>query len=324
MTDSKLGPGIISGLEDLVGGTPMLQLRLPDVPDHVRLLAKVEMLNPLASVKDRAALWMLREAERTGKLPLEGGGTVVEASSGNTAISLAALAAMRGHRCVIVLPDNATEERKAILRAYGAELILADHTQGLPAAIAKAAGIAKSIPGSWLCGQEANPVNVEAHYRTTAPEIWEATGGEVDVVVCGVGTGGTLTGITKFLKERRSIHTVAVEPTGSPVLSGGERGPHKIPGMGGGFINPVTDVDCIDQVITVADEDAADSAKELTRSMGLFVGVSSGAAVHAARVLAASDRWAGATIVTVLPDSGERYLSIWESLGSQAQQARAA
>ncbi|MBN6036981.1 PLP-dependent cysteine synthase family protein [Amycolatopsis sp. 195334CR] len=324
MTDSKLGPGIISGLEDLVGRTPMVRLRLPDVPDHVRLLAKVEMLNPLASVKDRAALWMLRDAERTGKLPLDGGGTVVEASSGNTAISLAALAAMRGHRCVIVLPDNATEERKAILRAYGAELVLADHTQGLPAAIAKAAGIAKSIPGSWLCGQEANPVNVEAHYHTTAPEIWEATGGEVDVVVCGVGTGGTLTGITKFMKERRRIHTVAVEPTGSPVLSGGERGPHKIPGMGGGFINPVTDVDCIDQVITVADEAAADSAKELTRSLGLFVGVSSGAAVHAARVLAASERWAGATIVTVLPDSGERYLSIWESLGSQAQQARAA
>ncbi|WP_433241325.1 cysteine synthase A [Streptosporangium sp. CA-135522] len=303
---------ISSSLEELVGDTPLLRIAFPGTAAGVRLLAKLEMLNPLSSVKDRAALRMIQEAERSGALD-PGGGTVVEASSGNTGITLAALCAARGHRCVIVLPDNATQERKSILRAFGAEIVLSPHQEGLLAAIALSEEIQRSIPGAWLVGQHRNPDNVAAHYDTTGPEIWNACAGDVDVFVCGVGTGGTLTGVARYLKERRDVHIVAVEPAGSPVLSGGERGPHRIPGLGGGFVNPVTDVSCIDEVITVSDEDAIETARELARSTGLLAGISSGAAAHAARVVASRDRWAGATVVTILPDSGERYLSIWDT-----------
>ncbi|GAA3425992.1 PLP-dependent cysteine synthase family protein [Streptosporangium sandarakinum] len=316
------GQAVVSSLEELVGDTPLLRLALPDCPPDVRLLAKLEMLNPLSSVKDRAALRMILEAERSGALP-PSGGTVIEASSGNTGISLAALCASRGHRCVIVLPDNATEERRAILRAFGAEIVLSPYQEGLLAAIERGVQLHRSIPGSFLVGQERNPANVAAHYETTGPEIWNACGGSVDVFVCAVGTGGTLTGVARYLKERGDVHVVAVEPAGSPVLSGGERGPHRIPGIGGGFINPVTDVTCIDEVVTVTDGDAIGTARDLARHSGLFAGISSGAAVHAARVLAGRERWAGATIVTILPDSGERYLSIWDAPVDPAPQATA-
>jgi cysteine synthase A len=303
---------VVTSPEQLVGDTPMLRLSLPDVRYDVRLLAKLEMFNPLSSVKDRAALRMILEAERSGQLPPTGG-VVIETTSGNTGISLAAMCAVRGHRCVLVLPDNATEERRSIMRAFGAEIVESDHQQGLPAAIARAEEIQRSIPGSFMVGQHSNANNIRAHYETTGPEIWEACEGEIDVFVCGVGTGGTLTGVSRFLKERRDVHVVAVEPSGSPVLSGGEPGPHRIPGLGGGFINPVTDVTCIDQIVTVDDADAARGTRDLARRAGLLTGISSGAALHASKVIANTERWAGSTIVTILPDTGERYLSMWDN-----------
>jgi cysteine synthase A len=301
---------VVSSLEELVGDTPMLQLSYPDL--SARLLAKLEMFNPLSSVKDRAALHMLRSAERSGVL--RDGVTVVEATSGNTGISLAALCAVRGYRCVLVMPDNATEERRRILRAFGAELVLSPFQDGLVGTMARARSVAASIPGSIYLGQEHNPRNPEAHYVGTGPEIWSACAERVDVFVCCVGTGGTLTGVARYLKERAEVHVVAVEPSGSPVLSGGERGPHRIPGIGGGIVQGNTDLGCIDEILQVSDEQAAATTVELAKRFGLFVGVSSGAAVSAARTVAARPEWAGATVVTILPDTGERYLSIWDSL----------
>ncbi|GAB2846204.1 PLP-dependent cysteine synthase family protein [Lentzea nigeriaca] len=308
-------PLVVETVEDLVGNTPLMRLSLPGTRPDITVLAKLEMFNPLSSVKDRAALHMLRHAERTGLLPPTGG-TVVEASSGNTGISLAALCAARGHRCIIVLPDNATNERQDLLRAFGAEIVFSPFQDGLVAAIAKAQEVHRSLPGSWLAAQDKNPVNVQAHYETTGPEIWRDTGHDVDVLVCAVGTGGTLTGVAHFLKERTDVHVVAVEPAGSPVMSGGERGTHRIPGIGGGFINDVTDMSCIDEILTVTDLAAHATTRELA-ARGLFVGISSGAAVAGTRVIASRDRWAGATVVTILPDSGERYLSIWDSLETE-------
>jgi cysteine synthase A len=313
-------PGISASVSDLVGGTPLLRVGLPGLPAGVQLLAKLEMFNPSASVKDRAALYMLRQAERAGVLG-PAGGTVVEASSGNTGISLAALCAVRGHRCVVVMPDNATSERRKLLRAFGAEIVLTRHQDGLLGTIARAQEVQRSIPGSWLVGQEKNPANIAAHYETTGPEIWAATGGDVDVLVCGVGTGGTLTGVARYLKERRDVHVVAVEPAGSPVLSGGPPGPHRIPGLGGGYVAPTTDVGCIDEVIAVSDVDAAAAARQVATSVGLLVGISAGAAADASRVVLSRDRWAGCTAVAVFPDTGERYLSIWDTAADQTATA---
>jgi cysteine synthase len=303
---------IVSSIDELVGDTPMLRLTFPDVPSHTRLLAKLEMFNPLSSVKDRAALSMLRAAERSGVL--RPGVTVVEATSGNTGISLAALCAVRNYRCVLVMPDNATEERRRILRAFGAELVLSPHQDGLVGTMARARDVAAAIPGAIYVGQDHNPDNPAAHYAGTGPEIWTATGGKVDVLVCGVGTGGTLTGTARYLKEHTDVHVVAVEPAGSPVLSGGERGPHAIPGIGGGILQDNTDTTRIDEVLTVTDEAAAAATVAIAKRFGLFVGVSSGAAVHAAHTVATRPEWAGATVVTILPDAGERYLSIWDTL----------
>ncbi|MFF0430206.1 MULTISPECIES: PLP-dependent cysteine synthase family protein [unclassified Streptomyces] len=295
-------------LEDLVGRTPLLEVPLPGLPGSVRLLAKVEMANPLSSVKDRAALFMVRAAEEAGLLPPTGG-TVIECSSGSTGISLAALCARRGHRCVIVMPDNATEERRLILRELGAEVHLVPAQDGLMAAWAYAEELQRALPGSWVPHQDRNPANVRAHYETTGPEIWEATRGRVDVLVCGVGTGGTLTGTARYLKERTDLHVVAVEPARSAVMSGGEPGPHGIPGIGAGYVSDITDLSLVDEVVAVPDEAAAATAREITRTTGLTVGVSSGAAAWASRVVASDPRRAGATVVTVFPDSGERYLS---------------
>jgi len=302
-------PAIASSVDDLVGNTPLLRLSFPDVPPSVRLLAKLEMFNPLSSVKDRAALWMLREAERTGDLVP--GGTVIEATSGNTGIALAALSAGRGYRCLLVMPDSATAERRNILRAFGADIVLTPHELGLAGTIARALELHRETPGSWLAAQERNPANVAAHYATTGPEIWDACGGDVDVFVCGVGTGGTLTGVARCLKERRDMHVVAVEPAASPVMSEGWAGPHTIAGIGGGMIQPNTDLSVVDEVVTVTDADATGTARALLGTAGIFVGTSSGAAAHASRVVAARQRWAGATVVTLLPDTGERYVSLW-------------
>jgi cysteine synthase A len=303
------GNGVCRSLEELIGGTPLLEFRLPGMPDGVRALAKLEMFNPLASVKDRAVRYMFAAAEQSGALP-PAGGTVIECSSGSTGISLAALCVVHRHRCIIVMPDNATEERRRILRQLGAEVVLVPAGDGLPAAWAHAERLQRSIPGSWLPHQDTNPANVLAHYETTGPELWTATAGEIDVLVCGVGTGGTLTGVARFLKERREVHVVAVEPARSAVMSGGEPGPHGIPGIGAGYVSEITDVALMDEVIAVPDEDAAITSGQIARSTGLLAGISSGAAAHAVRLVAGQARWAGATIVTVFPDTGERYLSM--------------
>ncbi|MFD9424977.1 MULTISPECIES: PLP-dependent cysteine synthase family protein [unclassified Streptomyces] len=295
-------------IDELIGGTPLLEVALPGLAASVRLLAKLEMLNPLSSVKDRAALAMVLAAEESGQLP-PAGGTLIECSSGSTGISLAALCARRGHRCIIVMPDNASVERRLILRELGAEVVLVPAEDGLPAAWLHAEELQRTLPGSWVPHQDQNPANVRAHYESTGPEIWEATGGDVDVLVCGVGTGGTLSGTARYLKERGRVHVVAVEPARSAVMSGGEPGPHGIPGIGAGYVSDITDLSLVDEVVAVPDEAAAATVVEIVRTTGLPVGFSSGAAAWASRSVTAHPRWAGATVVTVFPDSGERYLS---------------
>lgn len=300
---------LAESLEELIGGTPTVLLDLGVADTGTTIYAKLEMANPLSSVKDRTALYMIEAAERRGLLR-RGEGTVVEASSGNTGISLAALCAARGYECVIVLPDSATNERIQLLRAFGAEIVLTPHQEGYVAAIAKAEEIHGQRPSSWFACQHENPDNVQAHYATTGPEIWADTEGQVDVFVCGVGTGGTLSGVARFLKEQNpAVRVVAVEPERSPLLSQGWGGIHRIPGLNGGFVAATTDVNVIDDVVTVSDEDAFATARALARTAGLLVGVSSGAAAHACRVLASRPEYAGKRIVTVFPDTGERYLS---------------
>ncbi|MZD06697.1 cysteine synthase [Streptomyces sp. SID5785] len=300
---------VADGIADLVGGTPLVRVRVGD--GDAQVLAKLESANPLSSIKDRAALFMLDAAAERGEL--RPGGTVIEATSGNTGIALAALAAARRHPCVIVLPDSATAERIALLTALGAEVVRTPREQGYQGAIAKAEEIHAATPGSWFTCQHENEDNVRAHYASTGPEIWADTGGRVDVLVCGVGTGGTLTGIARYLKERDpAVHVVAVEPESSPVLSRGAGGQHRIPGLNGGFVAATTDVSLIDRVITVSDADALRTARQLAREQGVFVGISSGAAVHACALLLEKPGFQDATVVTVLPDTGERYLSVWD------------
>nr|WP_261785551.1 cysteine synthase A [Streptomyces clavuligerus] len=307
MTSTKRPPA--ASLEHLIGGTPMVRLDLGAADSTTTVYAKLEMANPLSSVKDRVALQMIEAAEERGLLR-RGEGTVVEATSGNTGISLAALCAARGYRCVIVLPDNATSERVQLLRAFGAEIVRTPHEQGYVAAIEKAEQIHRERPGSWFACQHENPDNTRAHYATTGPEIWRDTDGTVDVLVCGVGTGGTLSGTARYLKEQNpAVRVVAVEPERSPVLSQGWGGLHRIPGLNGGFVAPTTDADVIDEVLTVSDDDAFAAARGLARTAGLLVGVSSGAAAHACRTLVARPDHAGKTLVTLFPDTGERYLS---------------
>lgn len=307
-------PAVADGIDDLVGATPLVRLRLDGLAPGAEVLAKLEAANPMSSSKDRAALYMLKAAEERGDLVP--GGTIVEATSGNTGISLAALAAARGYRCVIVLPDNATTERVRLLVALGAEVVQTPADLGYPGAIEKAEEIHASTDGSWFPCQHENQDNVEAHYATTGPEIsaaLDSTGRRVDALVCGVGTGGTLTGIARHLRENdASLRVVAVEPEGSPLLSRGHAGRHRIPGLNGGFVAPTTDVSLIDEVIAVTDDDALRTARRLASSQGLFVGVSAGAAVHAANLVAARPEYRDRTVVTVLPDTGERYLSMWD------------
>ncbi|MGC5364329.1 PLP-dependent cysteine synthase family protein [Streptomyces sp. DT24] len=307
---NPLAVSVAASSEDLIGDTPLLRLRLHGLPADAHVLAKLEAANPLSSIKDRAALFMMRAAEESGELLP--GATVIESTSGNTGIALASLATVRGHPCRIVLPDNASRERVLTLRMLGADVEFTDHTLGFAGCVERAEELHARTPGSWYARQHENPANVRAHYESTGPEIWRDTGGRVDHLVCAVGTGGTLTGIARFLRERNpDLHVVAVEPEGSALLSGGPPGPHRIPGLNGGFISPVTDVTLIDEVVAVSDEDAAAATRAVAATSGLLVGVSSGAAAHACLELARRHDLSGATVVTVFPDTGERYLSWW-------------
>ncbi len=298
---------IHDSLTDLVGSTPLLHVRRL-IPEG-RVLAKLESFNPAASVKDRAALAMIRAAEADGRLAP--GGTILEATSGNTGIALAWIGAAEGYRVVLVIPEDQSEERRTLVRGLGAELVLTPGAEGMAGANRKAGEILAATPGAWLVGQGGNPANLEAHYTTTGPEIWADTDGGVDIFVATAGTGGTVTGAGRFLKEHNpDVRIVAVEPAEAPVLNGGPWQPHKIQGIiGGNGIPPITDPTLFDEVIDVPQEEALDVAREALRVEGLIAGISSGAALAAARVLAARPENAGKTIVAVLPDTGERYLS---------------
>ena len=296
---------------DLIGGTPLLQLnnysKKSDVKDAT-ILAKLEYLNPAGSVKDRIALAMIEDAEKKGIL--KPGATIIEPTSGNTGIGLASVAAAKGYKAVLTLPETMSVERRNLLKAYGAELVLTEGSKGMKGAIAKAEELQKSTPGSVILGQFVNPANPAVHKRTTGPEIWKQTDGKVDIFVAGVGTGGTLTGVGEYLKEQNpNVKIVAVEPATSPVLSKGEAGPHKIQGIGAGFIPDVLNTKIYDEIIPVENDDAFAEGKLFARSEGILVGISSGAALKAAKVLALRPENKGKTIVVLLPDSGDRYLS---------------
>lgn len=301
---------IYTSVDQLVGKTPLLELtnleRQFDL--KARLLAKLEYFNPAGSAKDRVARYILDDAEEKGILTKDS--VIVEPTSGNTGIGLAALAAARGYRLIIVMPDSMSAERRLLMTAYGAELILTDGARGMGGAIAKAEELVKEIPGAFLAGQFVNPANPRAHFETTGPEIWEDTDGAVDYFVAGVGTGGTITGTGRYLKSRNArIQVVAVEPSDSPVLSGGKGGAHKLQGIGAGFIPEILDTTVYDEVIPVTSEDAFETGRLLGRKEGVLVGISSGAALWAAIEVAKRPENEGKTVVVLLPDTGDRYLS---------------
>ena len=299
---------VCSSVDRLIGSTPLLELGniQREAGLSARLLAKLEYLNPAGSVKDRVARAMIDDAEARGLL--RPGSVIVEPTSGNTGIGLAAVAAARGYRLIIVMPEDMSKERRRLLRAYGAELVLT--AGGMEGAIAKAEELAAEIPGAFLPGQFDNPANPAAHYATTGPEIWRDTGGQVDVFVAGVGTGGTVTGAGRYLKEQNPlVKVVAVEPAGSPVLSGGAPGAHKLQGIGAGFVPEVLDRAVIDEIVTVGDEDAFSAARLLARREGVLAGISSGAALRAAIRVAGRPESRGKTVAVLLPDGGDRYLS---------------
>ncbi len=301
---------IYTSADALIGKTPLLELtHIEKAFDlKAKLLAKLEYFNPAGSVKDRVAKAMLDDAEKTGKLTPSS--VIIEPTSGNTGIGLASVAAARGYRIIIVMPDSMSVERRQLMKAYGAELVLSEGAKGMKGAIAKANELAAEIPNSFIPGQFENPANPKAHYETTGPEIWEDTDGNVDVFVAGVGTGGTISGAGKFLKEKNpNIKIVAVEPETSPVLSKGVAGAHKIQGIGAGFVPATLDTSVYDEVLPISNEDAFATGKLIGSSEGVLVGISSGAAVKAAIELAKRKENEGKTIVVLLPDTGDRYLS---------------
>ena len=301
---------IYTSAEELIGRTPLLELKATARTEQLqaRVLAKLECFNPGGSAKDRAAVAMLNDAEERGIL--RPGAVIIEPTSGNTSIGLALVASLRGYRAIIVMPDSMSMERRRLMTAYGAELVLTEGAKGMTGAIEKAEELAKSIPNSFIPGQFVNPANTQAHFNTTGPEIWEDTEGTVDIFVAGVGTGGTITGVGRYLKSKNpNVEMVAVEPAASPVLSGGKAGPHGIQGIGANFVPEVLDRAVCDRVMTVKDEDAYAAARNFGRTEGILVGISSGAALHAAKELARLPENRGKTIVALLPDSGERYLS---------------
>ncbi|MCI8301586.1 MAG: cysteine synthase A [Oscillospiraceae bacterium] len=301
---------IYTSVEQLIGRTPLLELANLQREEglEARILAKLECFNPAGSVKDRVARAMVDDAERRGLL--RPGSVIIEPTSGNTGIGLAAVAAARGYRVIIVMPETMSPERRQLMRAYGAELVLTDGARGMQGAIDRAGELAGEIPGSFIPGQFANPANPAVHRETTGPEIWEDTDGAVDIFVAGVGTGGTLTGVGEYLKSRNpAVRVAAVEPASSPVLSGGSAGAHQIQGIGAGFVPAVLNREVCDEIITVEDGDAFAAGRRVGRSEGILVGISSGAAVWAALQLARRAENRGRTIVALLPDSGSRYLS---------------
>ncbi len=301
---------IYTSADQLIGKTPLLELTHVEKEQRLeaRILAKLEYFNPGGSVKDRVALAMIEDAERRGVL--KPGSVIIEPTSGNTGIGLASVAAARGYRIIIVMPETMSVERRQLMKAYGAELVLTDGAQGMKGAIAKADELAAQIPDSFVAGQFVNPANPAVHRATTGPEIWEDTDGNVDIFVAGVGTGGTITGVGEYLKEKcPKVRVVAVEPATSPVLSAGHAGAHKIQGIGAGFVPEVLNTGIYDEVIPVSDEDAFATGRLIGRKEGVLVGISSGAAVWAAIELAKRPENKGKTIVVLLPDTGDRYLS---------------
>ena len=301
---------IYTSADQLIGHTPLLELSNIEksLGLKARILAKLEYFNPAGSVKDRIALAMIDDAEKKGLL--KPGATIIEPTSGNTGIGLCSVAAARGYRTIIVMPDTMSVERRQLMKAYGAELVLTPGAQGMKGAIAKADELAKEIPGAFIPGQFVNPANPAAHLATPGPEIWQDTDGVVDAFVAGVGTGGTITGVGAYLKSQNpAVHVVAVEPASSPVLSGGKSGPHKIQGIGAGFVPQVLDTKVYDEIIPVENENAFKTGALIGRREGVLVGISSGAAVWAAIELAKCPENAGKTIVVLLPDTGDRYLS---------------
>ena len=301
---------IYTSVSQLIGNTPLVELSNieRELELKAKLIAKVELFNPAGSVKDRVAMAMILDAEEKGKL--KNSTVIIEPTSGNTGIGIAAVAAARGYRVIIVMPDSMSIERRQLMKAYGAELVLSPGAEGMPGAIEAANKLAAEIPDSFVAGQFVNPANVKAHYTTTGPEIYADTDGAVDIFVAGVGTGGTITGVGKYLKEKKpSVKIVAVEPKGSPVLSKGKKGKHGMQGIGAGFVPEILDTGIYDEVIAVSDDDSFRMGRLIGAKEGLLVGISSGAALYAASELAKRDENAGKTIVALLPDTGDRYLS---------------
>ena len=301
---------IYNSAQDLIGGTPLVSFDrfCKKLELKARICGKLEYLNPAGSVKDRAALYMLDDAKARGLIGP--GSVIIEPTSGNTGIGLAVVGAIRGYRTIIVMPDTMSAERRILMKAYGAELVLTDGSLGMSGSIAKAEELAKEIPGAFIPGQFDNPANPQAHFETTGPEIWHDTDGEIAAFVAGAGTGGTVSGTGKYLKSvSKSVKIIAVEPKNSPVLSGGEAGKHGIQGIGAGFVPENMDIDVCDEIITVSDEDAVFAIRTLARTEGILAGISSGAALWAAAQIAGRDEYEGKLIVVLLPDTGDRYLS---------------
>lgn len=297
-----------NSIVDLIGHTPLLRLNHISAESQSNVYAKLEYFNPLGSVKDRIGFAMIQDGEARGLI--KQGTVVIEATSGNTGIALAFVCAAKGYRCILCMPETMSEERRSLLKALGAELHLTEGSKGMKGAIAKAEELAADIPNAFIPQQFSNPANADIHRRTTALEIWDDTNGQVDIVISGVGTGGTITGVSEVLKEKKpSFRAIAVEPTDSPVLSGGSPGPHKIQGIGAGFVPDILNMGIIDEVVQVGNQDAFQAAQELARDEGVLVGISSGAALSAAKAVASRPENKGKLIVVILPDTGERYLS---------------